>query len=325
MPQVRSGFHGDIAYTFEDAGFDTDPTDTTFKGFGGNATMDTFEGGRQAQREYNASRTAAEIIRQNFDGGWGVSFDLGAFGPWWLASIYGQPSTANPAGNQYEHTYDLANGNDPVPLRLYAPTDGFSEYYVVPGCWLVSASIDQGEDGLPEVSLTGGFARDPYEDTGLSPNVPDFPSAKGTFDNRDAEVQIDGSTLGRSQSTSLSLETNTEGKSEIGTDQMVDFSPGAFEPSMTYDHIRWVGETVDLHQRFADANQVGTSLIYDNGETGDAAYIVRGDVSEEYPDSWSESGRNDPDADLTEEIQGMGQDATFVVTSNDATPPGVSP
>jgi hypothetical protein len=319
-PDVRSGHHGDICYVFEPS-FDTDPTDTTFKGFGGNATMDTFEGGRQAQREYNASRTAAEIIRQNFDGGWGVSFDLGPFPPWWLAAIYGQPSTSNPVGNQYEHTYDLANGNDPVPLRLYAPTDGFNEYYVVPGAWLVSASIDQSEDGTPEVSLTGGFARDPFEDNTLSPVVPDF--SQSTFENRDAEVITDGDTVARSQSTSLSLETNTEGKSEIGTDKMVDFSPGAFEPSLTLDHIRWVGENVDFHQRFVDATQVTQAVHWDNGESGDAKYAVEVDVTGSYPDSWSESGRNDPDADLVEELQEMAEDATVLVVSDDATPPGV--
>lgn len=320
MVDVRKGHHGDICYTFEDAGFDTDPTDTTFKAFGGNTTMDTFEGGRQAQREYNASRTAAEIIRNNFDGGWGVSFDLGAFPPWWVAAIYGQPTTANPVGMQYEHTYDLANGNDPVPLRLYAPTDGFANYYVVPGCYLVSASIDQSEDGVPEVSLTGGFARDPFESTGLSPAAPSF--SQSTFENRDAEVIVGGSTLGRSQSTSLSLETGTEGKSEIGTDQMVDFAPGAFEPSLTYDHIRWVGETVDLHQRFIDESQVTTEVHWDNGETGDAKYAVEVSVTGSYPDSWSESGRNDPDSDLIEELQEMGEDATVLVVSDDATPPG---
>ena len=321
MPDVRKGFHGDIGYVFEDAGYDTDPTDTTIKGFGGNATMDTFEGGRQAQREYNASRTAAEIIRQNFDGGWGVSFDLGAFPPWWLAGIYGQPDTTNPVSNQYEHLYSIRDGTDPVPLRLYAPTDGFNEYYVVPGAYLVSASIDQGEDGTPEVSLTGGFARDPFEDTGVTTDVPDF--SQSTYENRDAELIVDSTTVGRSQSTSLSLETNAEGKSEIGTDKMVDFAPGAFEPSLTYDHIRWVGENVDFHDRFVNATSVTTEIHWDNGETGDALYAVEATVSGSYPDQWSESGRNDPDADLTEELQDVGEDAEVLVISDDATPPGV--
>lgn len=328
MPDTRGGFHGDIAYVFEDAGFDTAPNDTTFKAFGGNATMDTFEGARQAQREYNASRRAAEIIRNNFDGGWGVSFDLGATPPWWLAAAYGQPSTtgvdtdSDGTNEQYEHLYSLDNGNDPVPLRLYAPTDGYSNYYVVPGCWLVSATLDQSEDGTAEVSLTGGFARDPFEDNTLSPAAPNF--SQTTFENRDAEARVDGTTVGRSQSTSLSLETGTEGKSEIGTDQMVDFTPGAFEPSLSYDKIRWLGEAVDMHQRFVNATEVSNVLRWDNGQTGAAKYVVEATTLGSYPDSWSETGRNDPDADLIEELQDMARDAEVLVVSDDATPPGVA-
>lgn len=319
MPDVRKGFHGDICYVFEDAGFNTDPTDTTFKGFGSNVTMDTFEGGRQAERKYNASRTAAEIIGQNFDGGWGVTFEMSE-PPWWLAAIFGQPTTTNPAGNQYEHTYDLANGNDPVPLRLYAPTDGFSNYYVVPGCWLVSASFDQSQDGSPEVSLTGGFAAEPTEDNSLSPQVPDF--SQSTFSNCDAEVLTDGKSVGRSQSTSVTLETGTEGKSEIGACNMVDFAPGPFEPEITYDHIRWVGENVDFHQRFLDSSSVTTEVNWDNGQTSDAKYAVELDLTGSFPNQWTESNRNDPDADLIEELQEMALDADVLVVTDDATPPG---
>lgn len=323
MPDTRSGFHGDIAYVFEDSGSfnqtGTAPTDQEYKPFGSNATMDTFEGGRTAERKYNASRTAAQIISQNFDGGWGVSFELSE-PPWWLAGIYGNPTTANPVGSQYEHTYDLSNGNDPRSFRIYAPTDGFSNYYVVPGCWLVSVSVDQSQDGSPEVSLSGGYASEPFEDNSLSPSVPDF--AQDTYSNRDAEVLVGGSTVAKSQTASLSLETGTEGKSEIGTDTMVDFSPGAFEPELTHDKIRTVGENVDLHQRFIDAAQALTELQYDNGESGDAKYAVEFDVTDSFPSSWTESGRNDPDTDLLEELTEMGEDATALVVSDDATPPG---
>jgi hypothetical protein len=319
MTDVRKGHHGDIVYVFEDAGYDATPTDSTFKVFGSNAVMDTFEGGRQAERKYNASRRAADIIRNNFDGGWGVSFELSE-PPWWLAGIFGQPVSTNTTGSQYEHDYDLDDTNDPVSLRLYAPTEGFSNYYVVPGAYVVSASIDQSEDGTPEVSLTGGYARDPFEDSSLSPSAPDF--ANTTFSNRDAELVVDTNTVGKSQTASLTLETGTEGKSEIGTDKMVDFVPGAFEPEVTWDKIRTVGETVDAHQRFIDATQVTVALYWDNGETGDAKYAVEVDLTGSYPDGWSETNRNDPDADLTEELQELAEDASVLLTSDDSTPPG---
>jgi len=325
-PKIRKGHHGDILYAFEDSdSFNQTGSLTTDSGdpdktFGSNATMDTFEGGRQAERKYNASRTAAEIIAQNFDGGWGVTFDLGAVPAWWLGAIYGDPSTSNPSGSQYEHSYDLDNDNDPRSLRLYAPTDGFSNHYVVPGCWVVSANIDQSQDGSPEVNLSGGFASDPYEDSSISFDSVSFDD--DTFANRDAEVIVNGSTVGRSQDSSVSLETGTEGKSEIGTDAMVDFVPGAFEPEMTIDHIRWVNETVDFHQRFIDQTQVTVEINWDNGETGDAKRAVEVDLNSSFPDSWTESNRNDPDADLLEELTEMGQDADILITNNVSSPPG---
>jgi hypothetical protein len=323
---VRKGFHGDILYAFEDSdSFDQTGSLTTDSGdpnktFGSNTTMDTFDGGRQAERKYNASRTAAEIIAQNFDGGWGVTFELGAVPAWWLATILGDPSTSNPVGSQYEHSYSLSNDNDPRSLRLYAPTDGFSNYYVVPGCWVVSANIDQSQDGSPEVNLSGGFASEPYEDSTHSFDSVSFDDS--TFSNRDAEVIVDGNTVGRSQDSSVTLETGTEGKSEIGTNTMVDFVPGAFEPEMTIDHITWVNQTVDFHQRFIDQNQATVEINWDNGETGDAKRAVEVDLKSSYSNEWTESNRNDPDADLLEELTEMAQDADVLLVNNVSSPPG---
>lgn len=320
MTESRSGHHGDVCYVFEDAGYDTTPNDTNFKTFGSNAVVDTFEAARQAERKFNAGRRAVEIIRQNFDGGWGVTFELSE-PPWWLAGIFGQPATTNVAGNQYEHDYDLDNGNDPVSLRLYEPTDGFSNYYVTPGAWIVSAEVNAPEGESPEVTLVGGYGREPFEDDSLSPSAPDL--SQSTFSSRDAELLVDTDSVGRVQNTTVSLETGAEGVSELGTDKMIDFVPHAFEPEVTWEKIRWVGETVDAHQRFIDANSVTTELDFDNGETGDSKYAVEIDVLGSFPNEWTESNRNDPDANLLEELAEMGEDATVLVTSDDATPPGV--
>jgi hypothetical protein len=321
MPDTRSGHHGNVSYVFEDAGFDTEPTDTTFKGFGGNATLDTFEGSHEAVRVFNAERTAADIVKQVFDGAWSVTHEI--VDPlWYLAGIYGQPSTSNPAGEQYVHTYDLANDADPVSLRLYLPTDGFNDYKVIPGAVVASVSVDQSQPGNPEVTVSGAYAREPFEDNTLSPTVPDF--SKTSFTNCDGEVQVDGQTVGRAQNTTVNLEANTEMISEIGACGQVDFSPRAFNPEWTHDKILWVGQDVDFFTRFKDASQVTGSLIYDNGETGDAQYATQIDVADSYPNSWSESGRNDPDADLTEELQEMGQNATVEITVDISDPPGTA-
>lgn len=326
MPDSRAGHHGDIGYVFEDAGFDTDPTDTTIKTLGSNAVLDTFEASHQAVRKYNASRHAAEIIAQNFDGAWGASFELSE-PPWWLAGVFGQPSTtgtdldSDGTNDIWSHEYSLSNGNDPVPLRFYLPTDGYSSYKVVPGAWIVSVSVDQSSDGSPEISLAGGYAREPYTDNTLSPSIPDF--AESTYSNRHAEVQAGGTTVGKAQNTSLTLETGTEGVNEIGSENVVDYSPKSFEPDVTWDKILWVGEDVDPLQRFKAAASSSVDLIYDNGATGSAQYIVKWSASGSFPSQWSESGRNDSDADLMEELQEMAENATVTVTEDQASPPGV--
>jgi len=186
---------------------------------------------------------------------------------------------------------------------------------------LVSVSVDQSENGSPEISLTGGYADEPTAESGVDTSIPDFSTS--TYSNRDAEIQVGGDTVGRVQTTTLSLETGAEGVSEIGTDAMVDFTTGAFEPSITYDKIRFIDETVDFLDRFGSEASVAVNLNYDNGETGDSQYAVAWEVIDSFPDSWSESGRNDPDARLEQELQDMGRDARAIVTVAEETPPGV--
>lgn len=321
-PQSRAGYHGNVAYCFEDGGFDSAPTDSTFKGFGGNATLDTFDGSHQAVRVFNADRKAAEIIEQTFDGSWSITTEGFTEPPWWLAALYGQPTTDNPAGSQYTHTYDLSNGNDPVSLRLYMPTDGFNEYEYIGGAVVASISVDQSSDGSPEITINGAYASEPERASDLDPTVPDF--AESSFSNRDAEVIADGDTIGKAQSTTVSLESNTELIGEIGSENAVDFTPRTWAPSVDVEKIVSVGQTVDPLQRWKDATQVALELVYDNGQTGDDMYTVDFNVSGSFPNEWSESGRNDPEADLTEELSEMAEDATVEVTTDTATPPGTS-
>lgn len=320
MPSTRAGHHGDAVYVFEDNGFDSSPSDTTFKVFGSDATLDTYDGSHNAARVFNADRKAAEIVEQLFDGSWSVTFDLSE-PPWWLAGVFGQPSSSPISGSLYDHTYSLANDNDPVSLRLYLPTDGFNDYEMLPGCVIASVSIDQSPDGSPEVSISGAYAREPVRQSTPSVSIPSL--SNDTYSNRDAEVQTDGNTVGKAQNVSASIEANNELVNEIGSENAVDFTPKTFAPSVTHDKIVWVGQTTDPLQRFKDSSSVSVSVTWDNGETGDAQYAVALDFSGSFPNQWSESGRNDPEADLIEELQEMALDATATVTVDETTPPGV--
>lgn len=319
-PDARGGHHGDVSYVFEDAGFNSAPNDTNFKNFGGNATVDTQEGSHNAVRVFNADRHAAEVIEQTFSGSWSITLDGFTEPPWWLAGLFGQPTSTEVSTGLYDHEYTLDNGNDPISLRLYEPTEGFSEYTVIPGAVVASVTVDQDNQGSPEISISGAYADEPFTDSSLSPDPPAF--AESSFTNRDAELQADGSTVAKSQSTSVSLEGNAEMVNEIGAEAAVDFIPRAWEPSMDWEKIVAVGQTVDPLSKFTAGTSYTSSLTYDNGATGDAQYRVAIEVTGSLPNDWSESGRNDPDADLTESLSEMAADATVTVTEDTATPPG---
>lgn len=304
----RAGHHGDVTYKFEDAGFRNSPTDDQYKIFGGNVTFDTWEGSHQAIRVFNAEEYAAEIIGQTFDGAWGVSFQL-TEPPWWLAGVLGQPGSGTQVGttSAYEFTYSNTDANNPTTFRLYLPTDGFTNYEMLEGCTISTVTVDQTFDGSPDVSLSGAYAGEPNSQSTPSVSINAF--TESTFQNRDAELQVGGSTVAKSQNTSITFEANVELKGEIGSETAVDFVPKVFDPNATFDKIIYASPTVDFLDRFRGSTQANIEMIYDNGQTGDNQYIAEFQVNDQFPDQFSESGRNDPEADLIRELQGMGETA----------------
>jgi hypothetical protein len=320
MSVSRGGHHGDIAYLFEDNGFASAPTDSTFKNFGGNATLDTFEGSHNAVRVFNAERKAAEIIEQNFSGSWSVTLEGFTEPPWWFAALFGQPTSSNVAGNLYDHVYNVESANDPTTLQLFGPTEGFSDYKVLKGAAVASVTVDQGNTASPEITVSGAYA-DLASESSLSPSAPSF--AESSFLNRDAELTQGGTTIAKTQSVTVNLEGNTEMVNEVGSESPVDFIPRAWEPSVDWEKLLATDQSVDPLGLFTAGSSYATVLTYDNGETGDDQYTVKLDASGSLPSDWSESGRNDPDADLTEELSELSEDVTLTITEDQSTPPGV--
>jgi hypothetical protein len=213
----------------------------------------------------------------------------------------------------------LDTGGNPESLRLYQPTEGFSDYEEIPGCVVATLTIDQSVPGNPEFTLSGAYAREPLEDNTLSLSVPDF--SKRTFNNRLASLDVGADTPGLIQNASITVETGTEIINELGTGHGVDFSPKVLAPSVDFEKIVATDQTVDLYDRFTSKNQVDVVLEYDNGETGDAEYRIEFTVGASFPDSWSKSGVNDPEADLAEDLTEMAEDFSAVVTVDESSPP----
>jgi len=311
MGDARGGHHGDVVYKFEDNGFDNAPNDSTFKVFGSDATLDTFEGSRQAVRVFNADRYAAEIVEQVFDGAWSVTFDLSE-PPWWLQAVYGSPTSTEITTGLYEYTYNLQSGGDPQTLRLYLPTEGFTDYEYIPGAAVASVTVDQSQGDSPEVTVSGAYAREPQRDNTETISVPEF--STDTFSNRDSDINVGGDRVAKSQTQNIELQTGTEMVGEIGSDQLVDFIPKAFEPSVTFDKVITTTQTVDPLDRFKGETSVNVVETFTNGESGTDEYTVKFDLSGSFPDGWNESGRNDPEATLTEELSEIALDAEARIT-----------
>ncbi|AFH22173.1 hypothetical protein OSG_eHP18_00080 [environmental Halophage eHP-18] len=316
MPGSRSGHHGDIVYAFEPS-FNTGPSSPTFKTFGGNATVSP-DGDRNASRIYNADRKAAQIIPEVFNGSFSVTHEI-TDPMWYVSGILGEPTTANPSGSIYEHTYSLANDNDPKPIRVYLPTEGFNEYTVLPGCVITSLEIDTTQPDNPEATVSFDYAAEPFTDTSLDPTPPAF--SKSTFSNRDGSLDIGGDIVARLQNANISVSGVNEMVNEVGAGARVDFRTGSYEPDMTFGKIIDTSQTVDPLDRFTGGAQVTAELTLDNGQTGDSKYQHIFTVKESFPDGFSESGRNDPDADLTEELDELGQDLEVQITVDVSTPP----
>jgi hypothetical protein len=318
---TRAGHHANVLYDFEPS-FDTAPSSPDPLVFGGNVTMDTFEGSHEAVRIFNADRKAANIIEQIFDGAWSITGELAPEPPWWLSTVLGSPNSTNVAGSLYDHEYGLGVGGDPDSLRLYQPTEGFSEYKELPGCVVATLTIDQSVPGNAEFTLSGAYAREPEENTTLTIDVDDF--SDRTFNNRLAELTVGGDTQGLVQSASVTIETGTEIINELGTGHGVDFSPKVLAPSVDFEKIIDTSQTTDttnLYDRFTSKNQVDVVLSYDNGESGDAQYRLEFTVGASFPDSWSRTGVNDPEADLSDDLNEMAEDFDAVITVDESSPP----
>lgn len=309
----RAGHHGDSVYKFEDNGFNSSPNDDEYKLWGGSATMDTWEGSHQAKRVFNADEYAAEIVKQVFDGAWSITCNL-TQPPWWIATVFGQPGSGSlVSGSLYDYTYNLTDSNNPTSLRIYNPTDGFSNYEMLGGCVVSSITIDQSQPNSPECTITGAYAAEPTNQGSPSVTIPDF--EESTFINRDATLDIDGTTVARVQGLQVTLEANVELANEVGSASAVDFIPQQFTPSIQFDHIVHTGQSNDFLDRFRNETQSDITLTFDNGQSGDSQYAVDFVVENQFPNQWNESGRNDPEAQLIEELQGMGETATAEITT----------
>lgn len=223
--------------------------------FGSGVTLGTNEGSNNAEREFRpGSRQAEYILERQFDGSWSVDFTL--TNPWFLKSMYGNPTTTDGQTDDggstitYEHEF---SGQFPDTMQLVEQIEhnsGQKDHRILTGCIVSSMDVETDTEGVVEVSLDGAYADELYvEDVAGAASPPystftqpvtdyrplHFGNTKLYFD----EDPTDGTKTQQRliQDASLSLEGNVDMIYELGSRLAADFSPKAIEPELSYTRI----------------------------------------------------------------------------------------
>lgn len=320
MP-AAAGSDTRLIYRWEDdasgnPNFAGSPTDTDWKTFGYNARVNERAFGNNPVDLFDpGSREAAEKIAQMFDGTWGVEFTLS--NPWFWKAVISNPTSSGSAPTT--HTFD---GSVPFPMQIRLPIETSGNESTLKGAVVATCSVDVGDNGTADVSLTGAYA-DETEDTPASITAQDVESFDGlTF--ADGSFTADATTYSLVQNVSFTLNTGIEVKSELGSRFAVTYIPKVVDISAEFGKLveddsvllqSYGGSGTSPASRVDDSDSFAADLTFDNGKTGSAQNKQIINLEGAFPAEYSRSGTGDPTADYVEN-QTLSPDAANVVATN---------
>lgn len=317
MP-APTGAHTTLWYYWEedssgnpDFGVGSGTEDDDEKPFGGDASLSQFEGGNNAVDIFEPnSREMAQLIAQHFDGAFTVDYEW--TNPWWIKSVISDPSTEDNGDGTYTHTFD---GDVPFPMVICAGYDERAtgedqqdERYLE-GSVVQQATIDTSVEGTADVSLSGAYVNEDYQEDVSLTDQPSLNFDAMTF--ADAMLHLDGSMISLVQDASVEIQNNTDIIRELGTRVGVDYSPKARVPTVDYTKIREENtEVEDMYGEEAATSvqqNVETSkdmkFEVDNGaSSGSGMSQAQFDMGGSFPDTMSTENLGDPQEDLQESI-----------------------
>lgn len=279
--------------------------------FGPNATLSQFEGSNNAVELFEPnSRRIAEIIEQQFEGTVAIDFELRNTD--WLKAVLGQENVSG-------GTYSFDPGV-PFPLVLYV---GYEQralegsdspgYRVLSGVVIQSATIDVSVDDTASVSLSGAYAREEWDTSGLQGQPPLTAAqydAGDVMTFSEARLDLNGDTLALVQDASLEINNNTDLIREIGTRFAVDYSPKGQVPSVDYTKIK-EGNT-EMEQMYGSQAATATkqrvdsnyplTFVFDNGKSGADIFTLTFNGTGAFPDSLGVENIGNPQEDLQQSI-----------------------
>lgn len=332
MP-APTGAHTTLWYFWEedssgnpDFAAGTSTNDATKKVPGGNATLSQFEGSNNAVEIFQPNdREMAQLIAQHFDGAWTLDFEW--TNPWWLKGVISDPTTVDNGDGTHTHTFD---GDLPYPMHIRAGYDsraGGPAYRDLEGCVVQSATADVSTEGTVEVSLSGAYVNEDYDDSIASlDSQPSLSHDVMTF--ADALLDLGGSSLSLVQDASVEINNNTDVIRELGTRFGVDYSPKARVPTVDYTKIRENNnEVADMYgsdaatavQQDVDSSSAMTYSVDNGVSAGSGQNTAQFDLSGAFPESLSTENVGNPQEDLQEAINRRLKTVTAQATNETST------
>ena len=321
---VDTGADVALNYYWEDSFATDSPSDTTAKVFGSNLVVDTAEGNNQLTGITRpGSNNYQDFVEGPFIGRWGVRFNI--TNPWWVRSLFGEPSTVDNGDGTYTHTYSSGDGDSMQIGINYLNGD---DVRVLEGCvpQQASVSVSPGQD--PQVTLTGQYAGERL-DTGTTAQVT---TSERQLTFAQSHADFAGSEKLLVQSADLNLGVNAEVLNAIGTRFGVGYVSRLIEPDLNITQYQEGSDVTDIEEFYGGSgetepqdnidNEVSANLRVDNEvSAGSGKNSMEFQLSGTLNDSFGDAPIGDPRQEITERIRKVATDMTVVATNETATAP----
>lgn len=317
---ATSGADTRAVYLWEDDGFASAPSDSTYKTFGHDVTVTSAELSNNPVDLFDpGDREAAERLAQAFEGSWGVEFTMA--NPWFWRAVIASATTTG--SGPYTHTFD---GQIPDSLRLVLPVETTGNERVLKGCVVSSCTVDATDRGPVTVTLEGAYADE--EETSPSSIQSQVTESYDPLTFAGGTLTVDGTAFSLVQDVTLTIENNIDLVPELGSRMAVDYSPKV--RSTTIDPSKFVENDANLLAAYGgsgstpadrmDGNdEVSGSLAFTDGDTGSAENTQTINFAGALPDSYGRSGTGDPEADYLEELEYGARQVDVVADNGDST------
>lgn len=320
MSGVETGANSPLWYKWEDGGFTADPTGSAIP-LGPGATLDTNEGSNNAVRVMAPdNKEAADIIAQNFDGSYSFSFTLAD--PWFLAMVFGQPTTEGTG--PYTHTYD---GDSPESVQLVEGYRGSGMKRKLRGCVPRTVRINTQVPQQVQVTVNGAYA-DENNPTETIEAQPDYDYRPMKFS--EARLDLEGTKEQYVQNASLTITVNPQLVDALDSRTSVDFWTGVREPDLDYSKLmdKNAGPGPDLEDFYGSAGATSPqdAVTSDAPLTMEFASAVDTNtltfnLGGGFPNTYSETGVGDPTQALQEDLNRMVKTVDAVAENGTETAP----